>query len=145
MAERFWLWPVLRCLLAKGRLQSETPLGTTDKEFNFCLLSSSHGPSTAAHEAGDYLFAKIQDGMWHNLGHPWSIRDPDKTPLMRDGGAGFKIQFDLALQSRISSVCFTALEQLRRSILNSESLSEVNACARGGFLVTPSNVLSKAS
>jgi hypothetical protein len=82
------------------QLKTETPLGTTDKEWNFCVLSSSHGPSTAAHEAGHYLFANIKNGMWHNLGHPWSIRDPDKTPLMRDGGAGFKIQFDLALQAR---------------------------------------------
>jgi hypothetical protein len=82
------------------QLKSETPLGTTDKEFNFCVLSSTHGPSTAAHEAGHYLFSKIQNGMFHNLSHPWSIRDPDKTPLMRDGGAGFKIQFDLALQGR---------------------------------------------
>jgi hypothetical protein len=38
--------------------------------------------------------------MWHNLDHPWGPNDPDKTPLMRDGGAGFKIQFDLALQAR---------------------------------------------
>ena len=31
---------------------------------------------------------------------PGLSNDPDKTPLMRDGGAGFKIQFDLALQAR---------------------------------------------
>jgi hypothetical protein len=29
---------------------------------------------------GHYLFANIKNAMWHNLGHPWSIRDPDKTP-----------------------------------------------------------------
>jgi hypothetical protein len=42
----------------------------------------------------------MKDRKWHNLHHPWPSTDPDKTPLMRDGGAGFKIQFDLALQAR---------------------------------------------
>ena len=32
--------------------------------------------------------------------HPWSSLDPDKTPLMKDGGGGYKIQFDLALMAR---------------------------------------------
>jgi hypothetical protein len=81
-------------------LKSEQPRGWTDKDYNFCVLSSSHGPCTAAHEAGHYFFAEIQNGMWHNLDHPWADNNPDKTPLMRDGGAGFKIQFDLALQAR---------------------------------------------
>src|SRR5262249_58319157 len=64
-------------------------------------LSGSHGPGTAAHEAGHHLFGEMRkDGKWHNLSHPLPSSDPDKTPLMRDGGAGFKIQFDLALQAR---------------------------------------------
>lgn len=58
--------------------------------------------STAAHEAGHHLFGELKDvdKKWHNLKHPWADSNPDKTPLMRDGGAGFKIQFDLALQAR---------------------------------------------
>ena len=78
----------------------QKPLGTTDPEWNFCVLSSVHAPSTAAHEAGHYLFGEMEDGKWHTLRHPWPSEDPDKTPLMRDGGAGFKIQFDLAMQAR---------------------------------------------
>ena len=79
----------------------DQPHGTTDPEWNFCVLSSSHDPSTAAHEAGHYLFGEMgKDGKWHTLHHPWASSDPDKTPLMRDGGVGFKIQFDLALQAR---------------------------------------------
>jgi hypothetical protein len=80
--------------------QGAQPNGITDPEWNFCVLSSSHGPSTAAHEAGHHLFGEKKDGKWHNLHHPWTSRDPDKAPLMREGGAGFKIQFDLALQAR---------------------------------------------
>jgi len=87
---------LLSCFQAlRARLLSIGPSG------NFCILSSSHGPSTAAHEAGHYLFGEMgKDGKWHTLHHPWASSDPDKTPLMRDGGAGFKIQFDLALQAR---------------------------------------------
>src|SRR5580704_3320787 len=82
------------------QLKVDQPHGTTDPEWNFCVLSSVHSPSTAAHEAGHYLFGEMKDGKSHTLHHPWESKDPDKTPLMRDGGAGFKIQFDLALQAR---------------------------------------------
>jgi hypothetical protein len=81
-------------------LKDEQPNGWTDHDYNFCVLSSAHDPSTAAHEAGHYFFSEVRDGMLRNLPHPWSSRDPDKTPLMREGGGGFKIQFDLALQAR---------------------------------------------
>jgi hypothetical protein len=87
-------------VVQKIQLKWAQPNGTTDPEWNFCVLSSSHGPSTAAHEAGHYLFGEMKDGKWHTLHHPWASSDPDKTPLMREGGAGFKIQFDLALQAR---------------------------------------------
>jgi hypothetical protein len=87
-------------VVQKIQLKTELPNGTTDPEWNFCVLSSAHSPSTAAHEAGHYLFGEMKDGKWHNLHHPWGSTDPDKTPLMRDGGAGFKIQFDLVLQAR---------------------------------------------
>jgi hypothetical protein len=84
------------------QFKHEQPNGWTDPEWNFCVLSSGHGPSTAAHEAGHHLFGELkdEDKKWHNLKHPWADNNPDKTPLMRDGGAGFKIQFDLALQAR---------------------------------------------
>jgi hypothetical protein len=82
------------------QLKTAQPNGTTDPEWNFCVLSSAHASSTAAHEAGHHLFGEMKEGKWHNLHHPWSSKDPDKTPLMRDGGAGYKIQFDLALQAR---------------------------------------------
>jgi hypothetical protein len=87
------------------KIQSKTstslPNGVTDGELGFCVLAGGHGPSTAAHEAGHFLFGdRGKDGKWVDLGHPWLSTDPDKTPLMRDGGAGFKIQFDLALQAR---------------------------------------------
>jgi hypothetical protein len=54
------------------------PDGTTDPEWNFCVLSSSHAPSTAAHEAGHYLFGEMVDGKSHTLHHPWPDTDPDK-------------------------------------------------------------------
>ncbi len=87
-------------VVQKIQLKDAQPNGTTDPEWNFCVLSASHAPSTAAHEAGHHLFGEFMQGKWHNLHHPWTSKDPDKTPLMRDGGAGFKIQFDLALQAR---------------------------------------------
>jgi hypothetical protein len=78
------------------------PDGWTDTQSGFCVLAGTHLPGTAAHEAGHYLFGHWgKDGKWDGLhGHPWQSDDPDKTPLMQDGGAGFKIQFDLALKAR---------------------------------------------
>jgi hypothetical protein len=77
------------------------PDGFTHAEFPISVLAGHHFPSTFAHEAGHFLFGDWgKDGKQHNLDHPWPSIDPDKTPLMRDGGAGFKIQFDLALQAR---------------------------------------------
>jgi hypothetical protein len=89
-------------VVQRVKFKDKQPNGWTDKEWNFCVLSSSHGPSTAAHEAGHHLFGELkdEDKKWHNLSHPWADNNPDKAPLMRDGGAGFKIQFDLALQAR---------------------------------------------
>jgi hypothetical protein len=77
------------------------PNGTMYGEFGISILRGNHDPSTAAHEAGHFVFGKQgKDGKWVDLKHLWPSDDPDKTPLMRDGGAGFKIQFDLALQAR---------------------------------------------
>jgi hypothetical protein len=88
-------------VVQKIQMKTTLPNGWTDGESGFCVLAGSHGPSTAAHEAGHFLFGgRGKDGKWDSLHHPWPDNDPDKTPLMRDGGAGFKIQFDLALQAR---------------------------------------------
>jgi hypothetical protein len=80
-------------VVQKIQRKSSQPDGVTDGELGFCVLAGNHGPSTAAHEAGHFLFGdRGKDGKWVDLGHPWLSTDPDKTPLMRDGGAGFKIQ-----------------------------------------------------
>ena len=56
------------------------PHGTTDPEWNFCVLSSSHAPSTAAHEAGHYLFGEMQDGKWQHSITPGLIMTRTKHP-----------------------------------------------------------------
>jgi len=43
----------------KIQLKGAQPNGTTDLEWNFCVLSGSHGPGTAAHEAGHHLFGEM--------------------------------------------------------------------------------------
>ena len=86
------------------KIQSKTsrPDGWTDTQSGCCVLAGTHFPTAAAHEAGHYLFGHWgKDGKWDGLhGHLWESGDPDKTPLMRGGGGGFKIQFDLALKAR---------------------------------------------
>jgi hypothetical protein len=88
-------------VVQKIQRKAVTPDGVTDAEFGFCVLIGNHTPSTAAHEAGHYLLGdRGKDGKWTGLPHTSSSADSDKTPLMRDGGGGFKIPFDLALKAR---------------------------------------------
>lgn len=88
-------------VVQKIQRKEKVPDGVTDSEFGFCVLIGNHTPSTAAHEAGHYLLGdRGKDGKWAGLPHTSSSDDPDKRPLMRDGGGGFKIPFSLALKAR---------------------------------------------
>jgi hypothetical protein len=59
-------------VVQKIQLKTSQANGTTDGELGFCVLSGGHGPSTAAHEAGHFLFGELRkDGKWHDLKHPW--------------------------------------------------------------------------
>ena len=86
-------------VVQKIQRKKEMSDGWTDTELGFWVLAEIQFPSTVAYEAGHYLFGHWgKDGKWDGLhGHPWSSLDPDKTPLMKGGGGGYKIQFDLAL------------------------------------------------
>jgi hypothetical protein len=60
------------------------------------FVKSNHGATTFAHEAGHYLGGRLVNGAWDDL------KDTERPikMLMRDGGAGWKIPFDLAERFR---------------------------------------------
>jgi hypothetical protein len=65
------------------------------------FVKSNHGPTTFAHEAGHYLGGSVVGGQWKNHGHTYDRpREKDIRMLMRDGGAGWKIPFELVKQFR---------------------------------------------
>jgi hypothetical protein len=70
------------------------------------FMSSTHGHSTLAHELGHYLGGKRRNGEWDGHDHTFDYKpykkgrepelsDEDYRMLMRMGGSGYKIPFDL--------------------------------------------------
>jgi hypothetical protein len=75
--------------LTGGRSGNMSPLGLG-------FIAGNHGATTFAHEAGHFLGGHVENGQWHDLGHTFNKdRDQDVRELMREGGAGWKIPFDL--------------------------------------------------
>jgi len=82
------------------------PDGLALSPEGIAFIANTPGPTTFAHEAGHILGREKQAGNW--VGHPHTydivvdektkqkrLSDEDYRMLMRDGGAGYKIPFDM--------------------------------------------------
>jgi hypothetical protein len=86
-----------------------SPMGKAVPELGIAFISSIRGPSTSAHEAGHFLghYSKSETKPWDSQGHTLETdskgkedRAEDVKMLMRGGGAGWKIKFDLVKEFR---------------------------------------------
>jgi hypothetical protein len=84
--------------------------GSFARSLDIAFISSQRGPNTSAHEAGHFLgyYSKSVTKPWDSQGHTLE-KDPktrkedraeDIKMLMRAGGAGWKIPFDLVKEFR---------------------------------------------
>lgn len=73
----------------------DSPDGTTFKDLGIAFIAGNHLPTTFPHEAGHFLGRGLE-GVFDASGHIGT----DPRLLMRDGGAGWKIPFDLAIKFR---------------------------------------------
>jgi hypothetical protein len=80
--------------------------GNTQSPHGMIFMSAVNAHSTLAHELGHYFGGKRNKGIWDGFAHthdyePYQkgrepkLSDEDYRMLMRDGGAGYKIPFDL--------------------------------------------------
>ena len=84
--------------------------GTFARGLDLAFISSSRGPNTTAHEAGHFLgyYSKSASKPWDSQGHTLETdpktgkenRAEDIKMLMRGGGAGWKIPFNLVKEFR---------------------------------------------
>ena len=84
--------------------------GTFARGLDMAFISSQRGPNTSAHEAGHFLgyYSKSVTKPWDSQGHTLEIdpktrkenRAEDVKMLMRGGGAGWKIPFNLVKEFR---------------------------------------------
>jgi len=80
-----------------------SPNGKAIPSLGIAFISSIRGPSTSAHEAGHFLgsYSKSETKPWDSRGHTLEPdRAEDTKMLMREGGAGWKIKFDLVKEFR---------------------------------------------
>ena len=80
-----------------------SPNGKYIPPLGIAFISSLRGPNTSAHEAGHFLgsYSKSPTKPWDSNGHTLERdRAEDIKMLMRDGGAGWKIRFDLVKEFR---------------------------------------------
>jgi hypothetical protein len=94
----------------KLRSKGSFPNGSFARSLDLAFISSQRGPNTSAHEAGHFLgsYSKSATKPWDSNGHTLEIdpktgkenRAEDIKMLMRDGGAGWKIPFNLVKEFR---------------------------------------------
>jgi hypothetical protein len=82
-----------------------SPNGSFARSLDIAVISSQRGPNTSAHEAGHFLGYNSKSGSkpWDSQGHTLETdpktgnedRAEDIKMLMRGGGAGWKIPFNL--------------------------------------------------
>lgn len=87
-----------------------SPNGAFARSHGIAFISSQRGPNTSAHEAGHFLghYSKSQTKPWDSRGHTLERnpktgkedRPEDVKMLMREGGAGWKIPFNLVKEFR---------------------------------------------
>ena len=80
------------------------------QRLDLAFISSQRGPNTSAHEAGHFLgyYSKSATKPWDSHGHTLESdpktgkenRAEDIKMLMREGGAGWKIPFNLVKEFR---------------------------------------------
>jgi len=85
------------------------PNGSFARSLDIAFISSQRGPNTSAHEAGHFLgyYSKSASKPWDSHGHTLETdakgkedRAEDIKMLMRGGGAGWKIPFNLVKEFR---------------------------------------------
>lgn len=84
--------------------------GSFARSLDIAFISSQRGPNTSAHEAGHFLgyYSKSASKPWDSQGHTLETdpktgkedRAEDIKMLMRGGGAGWKIPFNLVKEFR---------------------------------------------
>jgi hypothetical protein len=84
--------------------------GSFARSLDIAFISSQRGPNTSAHEAGHFLgyYSKSATKPWDSQGHTLETdpktgkedRAEDIKMLMRGGGAGWKIPFNLVKEFR---------------------------------------------
>jgi hypothetical protein len=86
-----------------------SPNGSFARGMDMAFISSQRGPNTSAHEAGHFLgyYSKSVTKPWDSLGHTLEKdakgnedRAEDLKMLMRAGGGGWKIPFNLVKEFR---------------------------------------------
>jgi hypothetical protein len=87
-----------------------SPNGSFARGLDLAFISSQRGPNTSAHEAGHFLgyYSKSATKPWDSQGHTLETdpktgkenRAEDIKMLMRGGGAGWKIPFNLVKEFR---------------------------------------------
>ena len=87
-----------------------SPSGSFARSLDIAFISSQRGPNTSAHEAGHFLgyYSKSATKPWDSQGHTLETdpktgkenRAEDIKMLMRGGGAGWKIPFNLVKEFR---------------------------------------------
>jgi hypothetical protein len=86
------------------------PNGSFARGLDIAFIASKRGPNTTAHEAGHFLgyYSKSSTKPWDSQGHTLEIdqvtkkedRAEDIKMLMRGGGAGWKIPYNLVKEFR---------------------------------------------
>jgi hypothetical protein len=94
----------------KLRSKSGSLNGSFARSLDIAFISSQRGPNTSAHEAGHFLgsYSKSATKPWDSQGHTLETdpktgeedRAEDTKMLMRAGGAGWKIPFNLVKEFR---------------------------------------------
>jgi hypothetical protein len=75
--------------------------GSTRSSGVIFISGSQKRQTTFAHEAGHFFRNSGANGSWNNPGHTYNPdKDQDKRELMRDGGAGWKVTWNLVKQTQ---------------------------------------------
>ena len=84
------------------RAKGQSAAGVMNANLGMSFISGQHFPTTLAHEAGYFLGRYMKNGEWNILDNQIDTVDKqqDLRMLMRDGGSGWMIPFDLVKKFR---------------------------------------------
>ena len=88
---------VVNQVRSKGR----SVAGVMNANLGISFIAGQHFPTIFAHEAGHFLGRYMNNGEWNPLDHQADTVDKqrDLRMLMRDGGSGWMIPFELVKKS----------------------------------------------